>query len=106
VRFRAHVRTENVSVWSGLWMRIDTADSARTTLYNSADRPIKGTTGWQERSVVLDVPADATAIVFGVIDSGIGQVWIDRLALEVVGTDVPVDTQSTGQQKLPVTPSL
>jgi hypothetical protein len=106
VRFRARVRTENVTEWSGLWMRIDTLDRARTTLYNSGDKPIKGTTGWQERSVVLDVPADATAIAFGVIDSGVGQVWIDQLALEVVGTDVPVDTQPRAQQKLPVTPSL
>ena len=106
VRFRARVRTENVSVWSGLWMRIDTPDRARTTLYNSYDRPIKGTTGWQNRSVVLDVPMDATAIAFGVIDSGVGQVWIDQLALETVGTDVPVDIAPTAHQKLPVTPSL
>lgn len=106
VRFRANVRTENVSVWSGLWMRIDTPDRARTTLYNSYDKPIKGTTGWQARSVVLDVPMDATAIAFGVIDSGIGQVWIDQLALETVGTEVPVDTAPAARQKLPVTPSL
>jgi hypothetical protein len=106
LRFSARVRTENVTGWSGLWMRIDTPDRARTTLYNSSDKPINGTTGWQERSVVLDVPLDAKAIVFGVIDSGTGQVWIDQLALETVGTEVPVDTAPAAKQKLPVTPSL
>jgi hypothetical protein len=106
LRFRARVRTEKVSSWSGLWMRIDTPDRAKTILYNSYDRAIKGTTGWQERSVVLDVPMDARAIAFGVIDAGTGQVWIDQLALETVGTDVPVDTRPEAPNKLPVTPSL
>jgi hypothetical protein len=105
VRFRARVRTENVTGWSGLWMRIDSPDNPKGRLYNSSDKPIKGTTGWQERSVVLDVPANATAIAFGVIDDGMGEVWIEPLALETVGTDVPVDTQQP-QYKLPLTPSL
>jgi hypothetical protein len=105
IRFRARVRTEKVSAWSGLWMRIDSADHAKSILYNSYDKPIKGTTGWQARSVVLDVPLDAKAIFFGVIDSGTGQVWIDQLALEIVGKEVPVDTMAA-QNKLPVKPSL
>lgn len=107
VRFRARVRTDNVTGWAGLWLRIDTpgGDPNHLHFYNSEDKPIKGTTGWQERSVVLDVPTDAKAIAFGVIDHGLGQVWIDRLALETVGTDVPVDTQQP-QNKLPLTPTL
>ncbi|HEX8477978.1 MAG TPA: transcriptional regulator [Telluria sp.] len=106
VRFRARVRTDNVTNWAGLWMRIDTPDRSRSPFYNSYDKPIKGTTGWQERSVVLDVPMDARTVVFGVNNSGTGQVWIDQLALETVGADVPVDTAPAGQQKLPLTPSL
>lgn len=105
LRFRSRVRTENVTGWSGLWLRIDTPNRATSSIYNSSDKPIKGTTDWQERSVVLDVPADATAIAFGVINDGAGQVWIEPLAMESVGTDVPVDTQRV-ERKLPVTPSL
>ena len=107
VRFRARIRTDGVSGWAGLWMRIDTParDPEFIHFYNSSDQPIKGTTGWQERSVVLDVPQDATAIAFGVIDQGAGQVWVDRMALETVGADVPVDRQQA-QNKLPLTPSL
>lgn len=105
VRFRARIRTENVSNWSGLWMRIDTPDHNRIIIYNSSDKPIKGTTGWQERSVVLDVPADASAIVFGVIDEGVGKVWIDQMALEPVGMETPTDAQ-TAEKALPLTPTL
>lgn len=104
VRFRAHIRTEDVSNWAGLWMRVD-RNGATVAFYNSMDKPIKGSTGWQERSVVLDVPLGATAIAFGVIDAGKGQVWIDKLALEAVSQDVPVDSFA-GKAGLPATPSL
>jgi hypothetical protein len=104
IRFSARVRTDGVTGWAGLWMRVDRAGRP-VAFYNSADKPIKGSTDWQERSVVLDVPNDADAIVFGVIDNGKGQVWIDSLALEAVGQDVPVD-HMPGKANLPLTPSL
>jgi hypothetical protein len=40
-------------------------------------------------SVVLDVPSNATGIVFGLLLSGPGEAWIDDASLDVVGTDVP-----------------
>jgi hypothetical protein len=104
LRFRARVRTEDVTGWAGLWMRVDRGGRP-VAFYNSMDKPIKGSTNWQDRSVTLDVPADADAIVFGVIDSGKGQVWIDSLALEAVGQDVPVD-HMPGKTNLPLSPSL
>lgn len=104
VRFRARVRTQDVSGWAGLWMRVDAPNGKRLAFYNSQDKPIKGTTDWQERSVVLDVPADADAILFGVIDGGTGQVWMEPLAFETVGREVPVNT-TVGGHPLPA-PSL
>lgn len=92
IRFRARVRTQDISNWAGLWMRVDSQGHPGAAFYNSQDKPIKGTTDWQERSVVLDVPQDASAIMFGVIGAGKGTVWIDQLALETVGQDVPVDS--------------
>lgn len=106
VRFSARVRTENVTNWAGLWMRVDRGNRP-VAFYNSMDKPIHGTTDWQPRSVVLDVPTDADTIVFGVIDSGKGQVWIESLALEPVGPEVPVDHMpSQGKPSLPLAPSL
>lgn len=105
VRFQAKVKTKNISEWAGLWMRIDTPRRSKSPFYNSEDKPIKGSTDWQLRSVVLDVPQDATSISFGVIGGGKGQVWIDSLALEVVGNEVPVDAQPDSDP-LPATPQL
>ncbi len=106
IRFQAQVKAADVSNWAGLWMRVDTPDKHARTFYNSQDKPIKGSAGWQLRSVVLNVPADATAISFGVIDAGTGTVWIDALTLEVVGEDVPVDVFATHAKPLPDTPTL
>jgi hypothetical protein len=105
VRFQAMIKTRDVSDWAGLWMRIDGGKRQNMGFYNSQDKPITGTTGWQLRSVTLDVPADAEVLNFGVIDSGKGQVWIDQLSLEAVGKDVPVDLQ-LGQPVLPSAPTL
>jgi len=91
VRFRAALKTQDVSGWAGLWMRADNRAGRTIAFYNSADKPIRGSTDWQERSVVLDIPADAATITIGVICNGKGQVWIDRLGFEPVGQDVPVD---------------
>ena len=105
VRFSARVKTRDVSGWAGLWMAVDSPDKNNVAFYNSADKPIKGSSGWQERSVVLDVPAAAHAMRFGVINSGTGQVWLDALKFDVVGKDVPVDVMP-GAQPLPTQPAL
>ena len=105
IRFRAFVKTQDVSGWAGLWMRVDNRAGRSIAFYNSADKPIKGSTDWQERSVVLDVPPDGVAIVFGVNNIGTGQVWIDRLGFETVGQDVPVDVMPLSRP-LPTVPVL
>ncbi|MBJ7310448.1 transcriptional regulator [Rugamonas sp. CCM 8940] len=91
VRFQAKVKSRDVDGWAGLWMRADSQSTQGAAFYNSQDKPIKGSVAWQTRSVVLDVPADAESMLFGVINSGSGEVWMDELSLEVVGDDVAVD---------------
>lgn len=105
VRFSAQVRTRDISKWSGLWMRVDSPGKPGASFYNSQDKPISGTTGWQPRSVTLDVPEDASVLAFGVIGAGKGTVWIDDLKIEVVGKDAPVDSMGPAQ-KLATKPSL
>jgi len=97
VRFSGRLRTENVSAWAGLWMRVDASDpnSGRGQLafYNNEDRGLTGSTEWIEQDAVLDVSDDAAAILIGTILSGGGAVHIADLAVEVVGSDVPVTRQ-------------
>lgn len=99
VRFQARVKTADVSRWAGLWMRVDTPSLPNASFYNSQDRPIVGSNDWQMRSVVLDVPADANIVSFGVIHGGKGEVWIDALKFEVVDASVPADVMQVAARK-------
>ena len=89
VRFSGAIKCEGVEDRVGLWMRVD-GDPGRTMLAfdNMAGRPIRGTVDWQHHDVVLDVPAQATAIALGVLLTGTGEVFIADFNLETVGLDV------------------
>jgi hypothetical protein len=89
VRFSAYVQTQNVESWVGLWMRVD-VERATAAFDNMQERPIKGTQGWTQHAVVLDVDSKATDIAFGVLLAGKGAAWIDDVSFEVVGNDEPV----------------
>jgi hypothetical protein len=87
VRLSGYIKTENVGSYAGMWMRVDAADMKMLDFDNMGDRPIKGTTDWKRYEVVLDVPADAQQIAFGVNLGESGQVWADDLKLEIVGPE-------------------
>lgn len=60
---------------------------------------------WTSGSIVLDVPANAGTIVFGAIGAGTGEVWMEPVAFETVGRNVPVDKMPT-EAGLPTVPTL
>ena len=88
VRLSAMVKSEGLNDWAGLWMRVDQGSSV-LAIDNMYERPIKGTTDWQNYSVVLDVPENASGIFFGVILTRGGTVWLSNVKFETVGADVP-----------------
>lgn len=90
LQLSAWVRSEDVKGWAGVWMRIDGTQAGGSLAFdNMSDRPISGDTEWTRHTVVLDVPAEATNIAFGVLLNGGGSVWIDALEFEVVPDSVP-----------------
>jgi hypothetical protein len=93
LRFSGYARAANVAGWAGFWLRVD-GPGAVLAFDNMAARPIKGSTDWRQYEVVLDAPAGATALAFGVLLAGGGQVWIDDLRLEAVDHSVAVTAAS------------
>lgn len=91
VRLSGLVKSEEVTRWAGLWMRVDKG-TEQLALDNMQNRPIKGTTGWERYYVVLDVPKDATRIAFGILLDGLGEVWLNSTKFEIIGLDVPATT--------------
>jgi hypothetical protein len=100
VRLTAWLRSEGVSEWCGLWMRVDGPARRMLAFDNMSARPIRGTTGWARYVVVLDVAAEAEVVAFGVILNGEGSVAVDEVALEVVGDEV-----ATTDHGVPAAPS-
>jgi hypothetical protein len=92
VRFSAALKANNVADgWGGLLLRVDGPRLDETLAIDTMeDRPLVGTTDWQEHALVLDVAAAAATIAFGAGLSGEGELLVSKLAFEEVGSNVPV----------------
>jgi len=89
VRMTGYVKSENVTTWAGLWLRVDQSGSQQPLSFdNMGNRPIKGTTGWKKYEIVLDVPSNSTLIAFGALLDGTGQIWFDNISFEIVDNSV------------------
>jgi hypothetical protein len=103
LRLSAWMKTENANDGGAhLWFRIDAKGGPMLGFDNMDRRPVKGTSEWKNYSIVLDVPASAGALAFGIFIDGTGQAWISGVKLEEVGPDVP--TTNAPEKKLPDAP--
>ena len=103
IRLSCHLKTAKVSDWAGLWARVDGSGPGGPLAFdNMEDRPVKGTTGWTECTVVLDVDHRATNIAFGILLSGTGTVWIDGMTFTCVDASVPVTSQTSATPEEPL----
>lgn len=103
IRLRAWVKSEDVGDWAGMWLRVD-KERGTLAFDNMQDRGIKGTQTWNRYDVVLDVPADATSIHFGVLLTGTGEVWMNDVSLEVVDMNTPTTRTNLLPRTLPQHP--
>ncbi len=88
VRFSAELRGEAVGVGT-IWLRIDALDRVGSlrfdNLMNREDGgALRGDFGWTKRSIVLDVPSEASTINYGPMLKGSGQLWARNVALETL----------------------
>src|SRR5688572_4632061 len=96
IKMTGNVKTKDVSDGAGLWLRVDQAVPHKMLAFdNMDDRPIKGSSDWGKYEIVLDVPQNASAIAFGALLSGTGQMWFSDLIIEVV----PDTTPTTGNKE-------
>ncbi|MEK5416624.1 MULTISPECIES: helix-turn-helix domain-containing protein [Paenibacillus] len=104
MRFAGFIRTEEVSDWCGLWMRIDDKLQNMLGFDNMQYRSIKGTASWNFYACVLDIPAEADCINIGILLSGSGKIWLDDCTFEEVGLDVPVTDSRARTEEFPTEP--
>ncbi|WP_411036475.1 glyoxalase superfamily protein [Shinella sp. BYT-45] len=111
ISLAASIRAEDANVGT-IWMRIDGEPGSTLRFDNMLSRTengaIYGTSGWIERSVILDVPEEATSIHFGFFLKGYGKVWARNFRLETVaqGTrTTEMAPQASERKPLPSKPT-
>jgi tetratricopeptide (TPR) repeat protein len=89
IRLSAQVKAVRVEGDAGLWVRVDGATKSPLSFDNMSNRPIKGTIDWKKYEIILDIPEESACIAFGILMPGVGQIWVDDVAFDLVGKDVP-----------------
>lgn len=87
VRFSAWLRTR--AAWGGAGLHIRAAGNDKALDEADSGPRLEGTGDWTRVQVVLDVPADADELFVRAYLNGPGALWLDDVALDVVGPDVP-----------------
>jgi hypothetical protein len=101
VRLSGYLKTRDVREGSaGLWLRVESSDAKLLAIDNMTARRVMRTTDWSRHEVVLDVPEAAPRLAFGALLTGMGQVWADDLALDVVD---PKEVRVTSKGVEPIT---
>ena len=103
IKMTAYVKSENVSDWAGMWLRVDSRNTKKSLSFdNMQDRPIKGDIDWTKCEIILDVPEESGTLNFGILLSGTGKVWFDNITFEIVDK---LKTKPTKENKLNKKPS-
>jgi C-terminal processing protease CtpA/Prc len=87
IEMRGYLRLEGVTKFVGLWMRQDSPEGV-LEFDNMQNQSISGTKDWAEYSIRLPIDDNATYLVFGVLISGEGTLWVDDLELLVDGKPI------------------
>lgn len=103
MKMSCFMKTNN-AIKCGAWVRIDKESGDLVQFDNMENRPILGTTDWNYYTIVLDVPEESTAINFGVLLVGSGEVWIDGIQFEEVDLSVPTTNLMGLDLDLPLEP--
>jgi hypothetical protein len=86
----ANAQFSNIEGEGGLWIALGTPRDGLST-NRMQERAIRGTTGWEVRDFVVDVPADANQLMAGYWMQGRGQMWVRDLKVEEVPLTVAVN---------------
>lgn len=106
VRLNAWIKTSEANDGGGrIWLRVDGQQRGQSLGFdNMENRAVRGTNDWQEASIVLDVPADASSLNYGFFVQGEGKMWVNGQTITEVGPDVPTTNMITPPAERPTAP--
>jgi hypothetical protein len=111
VRVSAFLRTEGVTdspnsydSRARLFVEVIEPNNGRSSWDQMVGREVRGTTEWQQYTIVIDVSRTAVYMVYGLKLSGNGTAWIDDVSVEVVGLGTQVTAPPNGDKESPAWP--
>lgn len=97
IRLSATLKADDADAGS-IWMRVDKSEGKVLQFDNmmtrEVDGALRGSTGWLERNVVLDVPAEASSIHYGLLLQGYGRISAQSFQVEAVDAKVSATPRS------------
>ncbi len=85
---KGYIKTENVSDFAGLWMRVD-GNSGVLSFDNMQSQGLKGTNDWKEYTISIDFDEEeAKSVYVGALLVGKGKIWLDNFHLLMDEKDI------------------
>jgi hypothetical protein len=94
------LKSSKIQNWGSAFMIILGMDGTLLKVDDMGDRPIHGTTDWQQIEFVTDVPSQTCFIYFGPDLYGPGELWGDDFQINLASPDARVTDDSTWRQSM------
>jgi len=106
IELSGYIASLDAPAGAAIWLRADDSRGTTVAFENTASRGIRGTQEWTYQSIVMDIPNEAVALVYGTILSGRGKLYVDDLQFRVVDVSVPVTAKPITPQRIAVRGSI
>ena len=87
IRISAWLKTKDVQVKAGAFLVIVNSEGHVFAVDPMTDRPINGTTDWNEIEMITDVPSEPCTIYLGATLYGPGEIWVDDFGIALAPPD-------------------
>lgn len=113
IQFSSTLKCEGCDGAVTLWLRADSNSRRAIAFDNLEDKgigasngPISGTTDWTQRTIVLDIPPEATSISIGFYVRGKGAGYAAGFAMNSVSKDIPLSAPVSNGHSQPLNMTL
>jgi hypothetical protein len=95
IRITGWMKTSDVRNWAGVDMVVANTGGHIFAFDGMFDRPLHGTTGWQQVEFVTDIPREPCVIALSPTLYGTGEMWCDDFQIDVVPSNTPTTDDRT-----------
>jgi RNA polymerase sigma factor (sigma-70 family) len=90
IRISGWLKTREVGHWAGASLVILNAKGHVFASDPMTDRPLSGSSDWDEIEMITDVPAEPCTLYFGPMLHGTGELWADDFQIAIAPPDKPI----------------